>query len=254
MLSDQLRAFAETPDRYTDISPDVERFADDRVCILQGATWAAVTDVHTDDVDALVAETRERIPTEKQQIWWLGPSVDPPDLYEQLEARGFRTPEDRADWLYALATATPPPESPGVDVRRVETFDDFVVAMQVMWDGFETPEHRREAERPHLRANFDAQKAAGVPATFVAFVDGEPAGMGRSVYSPHGVFLIAGAVVPAMRGRGVYRALVRARWDDAVARGTPGLVTEAKPDTSYPILKRLGFEEVCVVRRLEDPR
>jgi predicted GNAT superfamily acetyltransferase len=56
------------------------------------------------------------------------------------------------------------------------------------------------------------------------------------------------------RGRGAYRALVRARWDDAVARGTPALVTEALPDTSYPILKRVGFVDVCTIRRLEDVR
>lgn len=42
--------------------------------------------------------------------------------------------------------------------------------------------------------------------------------------------------------------------DDAVARGTPALVTEALADTSYPILKRLGFEEVGTIRRLDDPR
>ena len=45
---------------------------------------------------------------------------------------------------------------------------------------------------------------------------------------------------------------MRARWDDAVARGTPALVTQANPATSYPILKRLGFEDVCEIVRLED--
>lgn len=194
------------------------------------------------------------MPSHKHAIWWFGPSSEPGDLDEQLQALGFGTPHDRAPWLHAMATETPPPESPGIDVRKVETFADYEVAMQVMWDSFETPEGRRQAERPHLRTSFDAQQEAGVPGTFIAYADGKPAGIGRSVYSPRGVFLIAGAVLPALRGRGVYRALVRARWDDAVARGTPGLVTEAKPDTSYPILQRLGFEEVCVIRRLQDPR
>jgi hypothetical protein len=46
---------------------------------------------------------------------------------------------------------------------------------------------------------------------------------------------------------------VRARWDFAVACGTPALVTQADPATSYPILKRVGFEDVCTIRRLEDP-
>jgi len=74
-----------------------------------------------------------------------------------------------------------------------------------------------------------------------------------AVPSACGVYLIAGAVATWARGRGLYRALVRARWDFAVARGTPVLVTQADPQTSYPILKRIGFEDVCAIRRLEDP-
>ena len=75
-----------------------------------------------------------------------------------------------------------------------------------------------------------------------------------AIPSERGVFLIAGATAPWARGRGLYRALVRARWDYAVARGTPALVTEAMVDTSYPILQRLGFVEVCTVQRLEEKR
>ena len=74
------------------------------------------------------------------------------------------------------------------------------------------------------------------------------------MYSDRGVFLIAGAVLEPYRRRGVYRALVRARWDDAVERQTPALVTEALEDTSYPILTGLGFVDVGATRRLEDVR
>jgi len=44
---------------------------------------------------------------------------------------------------------------------------------------------------------------------------------------------------------------VAARWADAVARGTPVLVTQASP-MSRPILARLGFREVCEIRILLD--
>jgi hypothetical protein len=94
----------------------------------------------------------------------------------------------------------------------------------------------------------------GVPVGFVAALEGRAAATAMSIPSARGVFLIAGAVAPWARGRGLYRALVRARWDDAVERGTPALVTQANPETSYPILRRLGFEEVCEIRRLEDVR
>jgi hypothetical protein len=235
----------------------VARFVDERFCLIQGNTWAGVSDVRVAEaeVEALVAEIRDRVPSGKTVVWWLGPDTRPADLPERLEALGFRLPDDRAGLLHALACATPPPAAPGeVSVRLVESFEDHLASVEVMWEAFATPAERREAQRPHLRSEFEAAQRAGVPATFLAELDGRPAGVGRSIYSDLGVFLIAGAVAKWARGRGVYRALVRTRWEDAVERGTPGLVTEAIPDTSYPILKRLGFVDVCTVRRLEDPR
>jgi hypothetical protein len=256
-VNDALREFVQSPDRYTQIPADVDRFADERVCVLQGNTWAAVSGVRVDasDVDALVAEVRERVTVGKSLTWWLDPDIKPPDLHERLLSLGLREPEDRGSVLHGLAcVAEPPPGPRGVEVTRVETFDDHLAATEVMWEAFGTRPERREAQRPHLRSEFEAARNAGCPMTFLAQLEGRPAGVGRSVYSDRGVFVIAGCVVEWARGRGVYRALVRARWDDAVARGTPALVTEALPDTSYPILKRIGFVEVCTIRRLEDAR
>ncbi len=252
-----LREFATCPDRYSRLSEGVERFADERVCVIQGSVWAGVAGVRVapDEVEDLVKEVRSRIPREKATVWWLDPGSEPPDLHERLLSLGLREPADRASLLHALACTTPPPPvPPGVEIRRVESFADFLTATEISWDSFAKSEERREQERPHLSADFEASQRAGVPVTFLAHLDGRPAGLGRSIYSDRGVFLIAGAVAEWARGRGVYRALVRARWDDAVRRGTPALVTEAKPDTSYPILKRLGFQDVCDIHRLEDPR
>jgi len=256
-VNDALRQFAQNPDRYTMISADVHRFADERVCVIQGTTWAGVSGVHVepDEVEALLAEVRERVPAQKALVWWLDPDTEPADLRKRLLALGLREPRDSGSLLHALACVEEPPPGPaGVHVIRVETFEDHLVATELMWDSFDAPGERREQQRKHLRAEFVAARDAGVPVTFLAHVEGRPAGVGRSVYSDRGVFLIAGSVATWARGRGVYRALVRARWDDAVARGTPALVTEALPDTSYPILKRVGFVDVCTIRRLEDPR
>jgi predicted acetyltransferase len=65
------------------------------------------------------------------------------------------------------------------------------------------------------------------------------------------VLLSGGATAPWARGRGAYRALVRARWEDAAARGTPTLAVQAG-SMSAPILRRLGFEKVMQFRRIED--
>ena len=46
-MQQALREYAETPDRFSHIAPgaSVERFADERVCILQAPTWASVSGV-----------------------------------------------------------------------------------------------------------------------------------------------------------------------------------------------------------------
>jgi predicted N-acetyltransferase YhbS len=58
--------------------------------------------------------------------------------------------------------------------------------------------------------------------------------------------------LPSFRGLGIYRALVRARWHDAVRLGAGALVVIANVETSYPILERLGFRAVGRVRLLAD--
>ncbi|HEY3960917.1 MAG TPA: GNAT family N-acetyltransferase [Gaiellaceae bacterium] len=224
--------------------------------LLQGPTWAAVSDVHVaaGDVEPLVDETRDVVPPDKTIMWWIGPSCEPTGLFDQLTELGFVPPVDGTTVLHALASVTEPPAAQaGIEVREVLSFDEFVTATAVGWDAFAISAERRERERPHLQTTYDT-RSESASRTFVAYVDGKAVGVGRSVYSDLGVFLIGGAVLEHARGLGVYRALVRARWDDAVARGTPGMITEAKPDTSYPILKQLGFVDVCTIRRVEDAR
>jgi GNAT superfamily N-acetyltransferase len=76
---------------------------------------------------------------------------------------------------------------------------------------------------------------------FAALLDGRRVGFGRAIDMPTAVALFGGAVLPEARGRGVYRALVHARWEHAVARGTPTLVVQAGP-MSAPVLAGVGFE------------
>jgi hypothetical protein len=252
-----LREFALVPDRFTRVGADAQRRDDGRICVLQGNTWASISGLRlaADEVEAALAEVRALVPAGKTQTWWLDVDAQPADLYDRLLASGLERPADRGDLVHALVCADEPAAGPhDVAVRKVETFEDHVVATELQWQVFDTPSGRREAQRPHLRGEFEAARAAGSPVTFLAEIGGRAIGVARSIYSDRGVFLIAGAVLEPYRGRGVYRALVRARWDDAVQRQTPALVTEALEDTSYPILTRLGFVDVGTTRRLEDNR
>jgi hypothetical protein len=153
-----------------------------------------------------------------------------------------------------VLTSAPPDPASGIEVRRVETFEDYLASREVQWDAFEVPEDRREVQRAHIRDEFEESMEHGTPVTFLGMLDARPAATGMAIPSDRGVFLIAGSTTTWARGRGLYRALVRARWDYAVERGTPALVTEALIDTSYPILRRLGFVEVCTIRRFQERR
>ena len=70
-------------------------------------------------------------------------------------------------------------------------------------------------------------QAAGTSTIYLAYLDGEPVGFGRAVFTPRGALLLGGATLPAARGHGVYTSLVHARWAEAVERGVPRLIVAA---------------------------
>ena len=87
--------------------------------------------------------------------------------------------------------------------------------------------------------------------THAAWLDGVIVSAGTCAPTPHGLLLYGGATLPRARRRGAYRALLRARWDEAVARGTPALITQGG-SMSRPILERVGFEAVGHIHMLLD--
>lgn len=130
--------------------------------------------------------------------------------------------------------------------------DEAVAAGDAAHEAFETPPERRSSHDA-LAAQFEALRKSRSGAVYGAWLDGELVGSARAFFSPRGVLLAGGSTLPAARGRGVYRALVRARWDDAVEAGLPALVVHAGA-MSRPILERLGFEQVLQFRRVESLR
>ncbi|WP_163805623.1 GNAT family N-acetyltransferase [Mycolicibacterium anyangense] len=80
------------------------------------------------------------------------------------------------------------------------------------------------------------------PGSFLALCAGVPAGTGGFTLAEPAARLWGAAVVPAMRGRGVYRGLVAARLGAAAARGATLALVHAGPMSS-PVLQRLGFRK-----------
>jgi GNAT superfamily N-acetyltransferase len=146
----------------------------------------------------------------------------------------------------------PPPGPDGVVARRVADLDEYRLANHVTDDAFGSD--TSSAWDQVAEERFAAERAGYAPRTYVAWRDGEVVGVARALFAADcpAVLMIGGGVVPAARGRGVYRALVRARWDDAVAAGTPALCTQAGR-MSRPVLEPLGFLAVAEQEVLLDP-
>jgi GNAT superfamily N-acetyltransferase len=181
-----------------------------------------------------------------QFAWLVGPDTAPASLATQLLAHGAVPYELEPVWA-AMILTSPPPAVDAIDVRKVASLDELHEGLDVIatTGGFSDAE--REA------AHAIAAKTWPSPhrTSFVAYVDGVPVGSGGCGYAGTCTYLSGSGVLAEFRGRGVYRALVRARWDDAVARGQPALVIQAGR-MSKPILERLGFETVCEVQAFID--
>jgi GNAT superfamily N-acetyltransferase len=204
-----------------------------------------------DDVDAALAAARAWF-TERgrnQYTWMVADSSEPSDLVDQLLTRGL-TPD--TDPVSAGMVLEQEPEGvEGVEVRKVTTYEESLAAAMLSWESFDfTPEQVEAGKNAH-RERYEAWKDFQGGDQFIALADGEVVGSGGAAYLAPGVYLAGGNVAEHMRGRGIYRALVRARWDEAVRRETPALVVQAGR-MSKPILERLGFETVCETHALVD--
>jgi hypothetical protein len=169
--------------------------------------------------------------------WVVGPYTTPADMGPRLERRGF------VKWAARAMTCDPrvltiAPPSPGV--RVVETGAAEIEAWcRVCEEGWDKGpgtlvRYRALLQMPERKHRLFLAYDGDVPAATAAYV-----AHARSAY------LIGGVVLRARRGRGLYRALVRARLADAAARGYTLVTTLAREATSAPILERLGFETAC---------
>ena len=246
-----LREIAEYPNCFGPLGPRDERIDTGRytLCMGAAASWNTVQRQRfpLDELDEVLAEVRstlrERGRTKTQ--WEVGSSA-PAGLVEALLERGVA--RDRDSYAVALVlTREPPPVPPGLVARRVTSYDDFVAACEVQWEAFEaTPDEIAEA-----RAVLEERWSESPTLRHAVWLDGELVSTGTAAPTEHGLLLYGGATRPSARGRGAYRALLRARWDDAVARGTPALITQGG-SMSRPILERVGFERVGEVHMLMD--
>ncbi len=247
MSFDPALELAENANTYTPLAPGDERIATPRYVLWLGRAdepgWNVAQRFRfaADELAEVRAEIHGHLRARGRTAcsWEVGSSATPPDLVERLLALGLVDAGDPLAVGMALDSEPRGAPPPAVEVRRAESAADELIAAELASAVFGGPVIPRAFEPD------------GPSATYLAFLDGEPVGRATGSFSAYGVSLFGGATLPQARGRGAYRALVHARWRDAVRRGTPLAVTQGGRQ-SRPILQRLGFREVCELRILVD--
>lgn len=154
----------------------------------------------------------------------------------------------------AMALVTPPlaTGNPAVTVRVAETLDDLLVHADLISEVLGlSDEDRLGARAAAAESHAWAATEPDSQTVYLASLDGRLVGEAVTLPMPHSLHLHGGSVRPEARGRGVYQRLVHARWEAAVARGTPALTVTAGA-MSRPRLEILGFVPVAELVNLRD--
>jgi GNAT superfamily N-acetyltransferase len=200
------------------------------------------TGLRGEELDALIARQRDFFAARGESVEWKTYGYDEPaDLPERLRAAGF-VPEDQETVLIGLTEqmAADPVLPDGVVLREVSGAGDMrrIAAMHsVVW-----------GEDLSWQADELTAAIAAAPdqvVVWAAEAGGEVVSAARIEFRPGSEFagLWGGSTLPQWRGKGIYRALVARRAQQAAARGVRYLQVDASSD-SAPILRRLGFRAI----------
>jgi GNAT superfamily N-acetyltransferase len=194
------------------------------------------------EADARIAEVLDEHRARGASLEWL---VDhgsaPADLSERLTRAGAPM-HGLMDGMHLAVREHRAPALPtGVDVAPAAVGDESAIARiaRIGWNQGEAFERflrgvaRRAIEQPAQRRYW------------VARLDGEVVGWVTLFELASVGYLQGAAVLPEARGRGIYTALTHTRLTWLQARGIGTAVVWANPETSGPIVERLGFHHAA---------
>ncbi|HEY4348257.1 MAG TPA: GNAT family N-acetyltransferase [Gaiellaceae bacterium] len=251
-MNEKLLELCEEPGLWLPGEPKLSVFhGQNYVFIAYGrSAWVQRLRLEADEIDEVVDRIEAMLGLKglDEGTWWLGELTTPVDLGERLLERGFE-PDDPAE-MTSFTIDEPPAGAASVEVRRAESFEEALQALEIDWEAFAVSEDERDLRRVEAEQAWPRIQADGRQTTYVAYdAGGEPVGFARAVFTMTAGLLLGGATLPGARGKGVYTSLVHARWEEAVERGIPRLAVSAGPQ-SAPILERLGFEPIGKVQLL----
>ncbi len=187
-------------------------------------------------VDAAIAEYTELGLSFR---WIIGPWTRPANLEALLLRKGFSLGRQ----VYGMTREAPMDASAADPRLAVEVVDASNIERwaRTYCKAWEMPEGSLPAQLAYAESCLADPRFTN----YLAYVDGIPAAVASSSFLAHSAYFSNSAVVPEFRGKGVFRKLVESHCRAAVEAGRPIASLFAFEDTSFPILKKMGFEVDC---------
>ena len=179
---------------------------------------------------------------ESVNFFELSDATRPPDLEPRLRERGAELTETLAVLALDLARGVPDLDvPPDLEVRRVADLDDLRATDRIDVEVFGGSHADEEA----LALAAPAAPTTTASSRCATACRSAPAG---HVVAGETIRLWGGAVVPAARHTGAYRALLDHRLRAGVEAGCTMALVKGRVETSAPVLLRAGFQQYGEVR------
>jgi GNAT superfamily N-acetyltransferase len=239
---------AEAAAAWLWIPEDAITFSTEELLLVRWPDWLGTppTLVRLDpdgDVDTLLGEAAERVHSWGLTTLDVRVRLDaPPLLEETLQDLDAEVVETLDVFALDLEPGVPELAVPAdVEIRwqldEATTRDHLAVGIAAFGQGG-MPDDERVRE---LQEETATDHRDGRGATALGYLDGRAAGSGGLTLADGVARLWGGGVVPEARGRGVYRAVLAARLQYAVAHDAAMALVLGRVQTSGPILRRAGF-------------
>lgn len=201
-----------------------------------------------DEVDAtvaaVVAEHRAR---DAKLRWFIGPSSSPAELGVAVQAAGLTPLGDTLGMAMLVPEVAPPLGIAGLTVHEMGPQDvgTFAALTARAW------ERGSDFEEALLHIAGKSFQEPRATRSWIASLDGVPVASSHLRLLPGIGYFQGCAVLPAYRGRGIYRALLHHRLGELRSRGIRVAVVWADATGSGIACLKLGFATVCTAQFYE---
>jgi hypothetical protein len=196
----------------------------------------------------VVSRVRETIRSFKAEgkgfIWVVSPDSTPANLGEVLAQEGM-TYDHAGLGMLTEIDRIQIEDDPRITVEEVHLHnaEEYAKVSCLGWDS--PPGVQEELLSDLVRCLLDSEQKT---LYYVARFEGRPAASGALLPLDTSGYLLGSSVAPEFRGKGLYRALVKKRFEKLRELKIPVATIQAMATTSAPICRKLGFETVCEVR------